>query len=248
MLRLRPIVTECLGRSPRSVMRDVLGVYGVNSEGPRRRSLSAQLKKLRSQPFVRVACVTIRPPGASSTPYVNVQRDLDRATDTFEQSCGVRVFCTASIVVNTGILGSNGMLDQSDCKGRGFLGIGGHDVSAEEDQLFDLGRGLGADIVCYFLPSGSTNPSLGGCAAHPKDRQGFWVQFGTSRWMFSHELGHLLGGLDHKSSNRNLMFRTPGSITATPPELTERQCEGPPSLPPGTAGVLNDPQVERCSE
>jgi len=228
-------------------MRDVLGVYGVNSEAPRARSLKSQLEKLRSKRFVRVACVTIRPPGGSTAPYVNVQRDLDRATDTFEQSCDVWVFCTASVVVTTGILGSNGMLDQSDCKGRGFLGIGGHDVSGEEDQLFDFGRNLGADIVCYFLPSGSTNPSLGGCAAHPKGRQGFWVQFGTSRWMFSHELGHLLGGLDHKGSNSNLMFRRPGSITATPPELTERQCEGSPALPPGTGGVRNDPQVEECS-
>lgn len=192
---------------------------------------------------MRVACVTIRPPGSPSVQYANQQRDLDSANDAFEQGCGLWIYCSGSQVVTTGILGTNGMLDQRDCNAGwvlDFIGIGDHEVSNEEDQLFSLGRDLGADIVGYFLPQGSTNPNLGGCAAHPGGRRGFWVAFGASQWMFAHELGHIVGDLGHRGSTDNLMFNTPGSITATPPEIKDDQCLHP------FGGVLRDRDVEEC--
>ncbi len=143
-----------IGRTPRSVLRDVFGVYGVNSAGTRRRSLREQLERLRTKPFVRVACVTVNPPGGGSAQYVNQQRDLDNATVTFEQGCGVWVYCAGAASVTSTLLGSNGILDQDDCNAGwllDFIGIGDHDVSDEEDDLFDLGRSLGARIIGYFV-------------------------------------------------------------------------------------------------
>ncbi|MGH3508525.1 MAG: hypothetical protein ACRDO2_15105 [Nocardioidaceae bacterium] len=249
---MRDTATGCLDRRPRSLLRDVFGVHGVNSEGARERSVRSQLKRIRTQPFVRVACVTIQPPGSANAPYTNLQRDLDRANDTFEQSCGVWIYCSGTQVVTTGILGSNGQLDQTDCNAGGpldILGIGDHEVSTEERLLFNIGRNLGANIVCYFLPGGSTNPNLGGCAAHPDNHRGFWVQFGSSRWMFAHELGHIVGNLSHRDSKSNLMWDTPGQITSTPPRITTLQCgDLPIPVPfPVDVGVKNDPDVELCA-
>jgi len=242
------IVLGCLGRQPRSLLRDVFGVYGSNSEGPRVRSLRTQLTRIRDRPFVRIACVTVQPTGSSGLQYQHQQRDLDRADETFEQGCGVWLYCADSRVVTTDILGSNGMLDQTDCNAGGplgFIGINDHEVSAEERQLFAFGRGSDANIVCYFLPGGSTNPGKGGCAAHPPGLRGFWVEFDTSRWMFAHELGHIVGNLGHAESKSNLMWRKPSQITETPPILTKAQCAIPSIA--FFSGVTLDPDVERCS-
>ena len=249
-LSVRDITSSCLRRQPRSVLRDVFGVYGVNSEGTRVRSLRKQLTRIRDRPYVRVVCVTIQPPGSLGAQYVNQQRDLDRADDTFEQRCGVWIYCAEARVATTGILGSNGMLDQRDCNAGGpldFLGINDHEVSSEERQLFAFGRDVGGNIVCYFLPGGSTNPGLAGCAAHPDGRRGFWVRFGSNHWVFAHELGHIVGNLRHTDTKSNLMWDTPREITSTPPQLTQLQCEGFPSFFGGRiGGVQNDRDIERC--
>lgn len=236
MVSVKETVQDGLGRPVRSVLRDVFGVQGVNSRGRRTRSLSEQLERIRTQAFVRVACVTIRPPGSSGE-YPQLQRDLDSANDTFLERCGVWIYCTASEVVTTDVLGNNVMLDQDDCNAGwllDFIGIGDHDVSHEEDHLFGLGRDLGADVVCYFLPQGSTDPTLGGCAAHPDGRRGFWVRFDESRWIFSHELGHVVGDLGHDDSTTNLMYDTPYKISVTPPVIKLYQC----------ADITQDPDIE----
>lgn len=248
-LSVREVTADCLGRQPEAALRDVFGVYGVNSLATRERSLRSQLTRIRTQPFVRIACVTIQPPGSAGTQYVNQQRDVDAADDTFSQRCGVWIYCSGSQVITTGVLGSNATLDQRDCNAGGpfdFIGINDHEVSGEERRLFDLGRDLGANVVCYFLPGGSTNPGLGGCAAHPDGRRGFWVGFQTSRWMLAHELGHVVGNLGHRGSRSNLMWPTPGQINSTPPQIDELQC-GAVDLPFDIpVGVQNDPDVERC--
>ena len=246
-LSVRDISSGCLGREPRSLLRDVFGVYGVNSEGTRIRSLRQQLTRIRDLPFVRVVCVTIQPPGSPGVQYVNQQRDLDRANDTYEQRCSVWIYCAAAQVARTSILGSNGMLDQTDCNAGGpldFLGINDHEVSLEELQLFTFGRNVGANIVCYFLPGGSTSTGPSGCAAHPDGRRGFWVKFGSGHWVFAHELGHIVGNLQHTNVKSNLMLHKTGEITSTPPQLTQFQCAGFPPRFPG--GVKNDPDMERC--
>lgn len=246
-ISIREVTSSCLGRQPRSLLRDVFGVYGPNTEGVRERSLREQLTRIRDRPFVRVACVTLQPPGGAGTQYANQQRDLDRASDTFEENCGLWIYCSGARVVTTGLLGTNGMLDQRDCNAGGpldFLGINDHEVSLEERGLFELGRELGADVVCYFLPGGSTSPGFAGCAAHPDGRRGFWVRFGSNRWVFAHELGHIVGNLRHAGSKSNLMWDTPSEITETPPRITKAQCAIPPNA--FLSGVLLDRDVEEC--
>jgi hypothetical protein len=129
----------------------------VNSEGARIRSLRQQLRRIRDLPFARVVCVTVQPPGSPGVQYVNQQRDLDRANDTYEQRCGVWIYCAAARIAVTSILGSNGMLDQSDCNAGGlldFIGINDHEVSLEERELFAFGRTLGATLCATSCPEG----------------------------------------------------------------------------------------------
>lgn len=272
---VRDVTSRCLGRRPRSVLKDVFGVYGRNILGTRARSLRDQLDRIQTKPFVRIACVTVRPPGSTAGQIATLQRDLDAANDTFEQRCafeglpplgeslispGFWVYCAGARVVRTGILGTNGTLDQRDCNAGwmlDFLGVGDHEVSKEEDDLFSLGRDLGASIVCYYLPrdpaipaSGGATSGLRGCAAHPGGRRGFWVGPNATQWTFAHELGHIVGNLGHSKSNSNLMFGGRGgtaSITSNPPRLSKRQCAGtfpPDPLSPG--GMINDRAVEGC--
>lgn len=240
-ISVRDTVQVRLGRPTMSVLRDVFGVQSVNSAGTRTRSLRQQLARIQDDQFVRVACVTVRPLGGSANPYVNLQRDLDNADDALFQSCGVWIYCVGSGVVETGELGVNGVLDQDDCNAGwllDFIGIGDHDVSAEEDDLFDLGRSLGANIVGYFIPGAVSG--LAGCAAHPGGRRGFWVSMaGSSQWTFGHELGHIVGDLGHSGDNRNLMFTPTASIVASPPEVSDVQC-----FLPLLGGVVHDPDVE----
>lgn len=249
-LSVKEVTSGCLDRQPRSVLRDVFGIYGSNSQGARRRSVRQQLERIRNRPFVRVACVTVRPQNSTAGQYANQQRDLDNANDTYLQRCGSWVYCSGSRVATTGILGTNGVLDQRDCNAGwllDFIGIGDHEVSREERDLFRLGRDLGADVVCYFL-SGATS-GLAGCAAHPDGRRGFWVsRSGSSQWTFAHELGHVVGNLGHVGSRSNLMSTPTSRINANPPGLSSFQCEGvrTPEFPDGIGGVIHDRDVERC--
>lgn len=235
-LSVRQVASDCLGRRPRSLLRDVFGVYGSN---PRQRSLRAQLTRIRTNPFVRVACVTVQPLGSTAGQDANQQRDLDNANDTLIQRCGIWVYCSGSRVIRTNILGANGIFDQRDCNAGWFLdfiGIGDHEVSGEERALFNLGRDLGADVTCYFLPQGATSGSAG-CAAHPDGRRGFWVGPTRSQWTFAHELGHVVGNLGHRNSRSNLMFGGGTvNINVTPPQLTSGQCDD----------IADDRDVEEC--
>jgi hypothetical protein len=104
-------------------------------------------------------------------------------------------------------------------------------VSTEEDELFDLGRGLGTDLVGYYIRSDTAG--FRGCAAHPPGRRGFWVGDSATDWTWIHETTHVVGNNLHVTDTDNLMFRSTSAITNLPPDLTEAQC----------TRILNDPAL-----
>jgi hypothetical protein len=236
-LSVKTIVNDCLGKAgPLSVQRDVLGVYG--DDNPQTRSLVQQLRLIQTAPFLRLAVVTIRPVGSTLGQSQNLQRDIDTANEVWQRDCGAWIYCVGSVVEVTNLLGTNGILNQNACP----LGVQAS-PSTEEDQLFDLGRNLGADVVGYYI-TGSTNPTLGGCSAFPQGRRGFWAGFNQSANMFAHELTHVIGLNPHPANDPNvpdndqdnLMWPTPGAITNLPPDLRPVQC----------ARVQGDGSVETC--
>jgi hypothetical protein len=217
-LSVKTIAADCLGKTPTlSIRRDILGVYGTDN--PQDRSLKERLNLIRNNAFVRVALVTIQ----GATP--SLQRDLDNANTVYQGECGDWVYCQDSITVSRPALL---VLDQDDCSGAG------HSVSDEEDELFDLGRALGADIVGYYINSSSGG--FAGCAAHPPGRRGFWVGASASPWTFAHELTHVVGDNAHVGNSDNLMFTPTANITNPPPDLTNGQCNR----------IGNDPDIESC--
>lgn len=236
-LSVRSIVDNCLGKSGQlSIRRDVMGVYG--NDNPQTRSLLERLRLIQSEPFLRLAVVTIRPPGSTQGQYQNLQRDLDVANEVWQRDCDAWIYCVGSVVEVTDLLGANGVLNQNACP------LGEQATpTAEEDQLFDLGRNLGADVVGYYI-TGSTNPTLGGCSAYPEGRRGFWAGFNQSRNMFAHELTHVIGLNPHPANDPdvpdndqdNLMWPTPGAITNLPADLRSAQC----------SRVRGDDSVETC--
>jgi hypothetical protein len=213
----------------------MFGVYGTNNVT---RSLLRQIKLIQTEPFIRVAVVTIRPPGSTQGQYQNLQRDLDVANEVWQRDCGAWIYCVGSVVAVTDLLGSNGILNQASCP----LGVQLNPTD-EELALFGLGRDLGADVVGYYI-AGSTNPNLGGCSAYPLGRRGFWAGFNTSRNMFAHELTHVVGLNPHPAQDPlvadndqdNLMWPTPGQITNPPPDLRAVQCRR----------IQSDDSVETC--
>lgn len=220
---VRSVLANCLGKTDdASLRRDLLCVYA--DDNPQTRSLKQRLDLLETAPFVRVALVTIE----GATP--NLQRDLDRGNAIYGVECGAWIYCTGSIAVDRPQLL---FLSQDDCKGSG------HSVSAEEDELFNLGRNLGATIVGYYIDGDSGG--FRGCAAHPPGRRGFWVGSSATQWTWVHELTHVVGDNSHVStsnpSNRdNLMWSNTGQITNPPPDLTEDQCDR----------INDDPAIEAC--
>lgn len=221
---VRSIASSCLGKSvPLSLLEDIFGVYGDNTQP---RSLKDQLDRIQNKPFVRVALVTIQ----GATP--NLQRDLDNANTVYRNECEAWVYCVGSRTVNHPHLL---WLDQDDCL------ASGHSVSDEEDELFDLGRDMGADIVCYYI---NGDGSFAGCAAHPSDRRGFWVGrpatpivAGSSPWTFAHEMTHVVGDNGHVTDTDNLMMDSGTSnITNPPPDLTSSQ----------RTRILDDGDMEEC--
>ena len=217
-LSVKSIAATCLGKStPLSIRRDILGVYAADN--PQNRSVKDRLELIQTRPFVRVALVTIQ--GATPT----LQRDLDNANVIYQGECDDWVYAQASITVNRPNLL---VLDQDDCLGSG------HSVSAEEDELFDLGRTLGANIVGYYI--NTSNGGFAGCAAHPPGRRGFWTGAGASPWTFAHELTHVVGDNGHVSNSSNLMFTPTAAITSPPPDLTTGQCNR----------IGKDPDIETC--
>ncbi|MGY9056067.1 MAG: hypothetical protein ACKVGZ_10775 [Alphaproteobacteria bacterium] len=132
---IRNVADNCLDKTGRlSVRQDIMGVYATDN--PQNRSVLQQMNRIQTVPFVKVALVTIS--GASP----NLQRDVDNGNTVYLGRCNVWLYPTDSITVTANNLL---ILDQDDCAGSG------HSVSAEEDTLFDLGRNLGADIVCYYI-------------------------------------------------------------------------------------------------
>lgn len=168
---------------------------------------------------VRVAVVTIQ--GANA----NLQRDLASGNRVYLSECGVLIEIVASITVDRPDLL---VLDQTDCLSSG------HQVSDEEDELFDLGRDLGADIVGYYIQGDTAG--FRGCAAHPPGRRGFWVGDTATEWTFVHELTHVVGDNAHVTNTDNLMFRNTGMLTNLPPDLTGSQC----------SRIRGDEDVARC--
>jgi hypothetical protein len=168
---------------------------------------------------VRVAVVTVQ--GANANP----QRDLNAGNRVYLVECGVWIDVVGRITVDRPDLL---ILDQTDCL------ADGHVVSEDEDELFDLGRDLGADIVAYYVQGDTAG--FRGCAAHPPGRRGFWVGDSATQWTFVHELTHVVGDNGHDSDTDNLMFRNTGMITSPPPDLTDDQCRR----------VTDDPAMGDC--
>lgn len=213
MVSLRTITEDCLDEDGTiSVREDVLGVLG--DDHPQDRSLLEQVDRIQNDPFVRVAVVTIRPPGATAGQYAHLQRDLDNANTVFQNECGTWVYPVGSRVVTTDLLGKERMLDQNDCRWT-------HYPSREEEQLFDLGRDMGANLVCYCI--GGSVLGGEGCASHPRGQPGFWIDPDPGEWTFAHELGHLLGDNTHVRNKSNLMYAGK-SVQNPPPNLNSNQC------------------------
>jgi hypothetical protein len=207
---IRNLASNCLDKTGRlSIREDILGVYG--NDNPQDRSVLERINLIQTTPFVKVALVTIQGAGPQ------IQRDLDNGNAVYQNECDVWIYPTDSItVVNNGLL----IFDQDDCRGSG------HSVSDDEDELFDLGRNLGADIVCYYV----NNPNPFGCAAHPPGRRGFWVGPGASPWTWVHELTHVVGDNPHIDFGApcnlgNLMTECgTNNINVPLPDLNATQC------------------------
>jgi len=220
---VRSAVASRLGKSGvLSLKRDVFGVY--HNDHPQSRSLLGRMELIQTKPLVRVAQLSVLGGEQAGS---KLQLDLDNANSIYQRECdGAWIYCTGSEIVFRLDLA---FLDQDDCL------LFGHSVSAEEDQLFDLGRDLGANIVGYYITSSSV--LAGGCAAHPADRPGFWLGLtetqGSPEVAFAHELTHVVGQNDHVSTPAdNLMTQaTDKPVTST---LTPAQ----------VARILSDPDME----
>jgi hypothetical protein len=163
-----------------------------------------------------VSVVTILGANAS------MQSDVDNGNIVWGGECGVFVDVVVQVTVDDPDLL---VLAQSDCA------ASGHVVSAEEDELFDLGRNTGADVVVYYIQSDTAG--FRGCAAHPPGRRGAWVGDAATDWTFIHELTHVVGDNPHEDDTDNLMWRNTGQLTNLPPDLTDGQCRR----------ILNDPAL-----
>lgn len=152
----------------------------------------------------------------------NVVSDIDRANVVWGNEIGVFVDVIANLEIDRPDLV---VLTQNDCSGIG------HVVSDEEDELFDLGRGLGTDLVGYYIREGIGGAR--GCAAHPPGRRGFWVGDTATEWTFIHEATHVVGRNFHVGDTDNLMFGSTAGITNLPPDLDENQ----------KTKILNDPAL-----
>ena len=228
---VRAVADSCLDRrGTLSLKRDVFGVYGNNDQT---RSLREQLRLIQTAPFVRLAVVTLRPPGSTLGQYENLQRDLDAANEIWQRDCGAWIYCVGSVVDASGIIGANVVLDQP---GGCPLGVQ-ENPSTEETALFNLGRNLGADVVGYYT-NGSQNPNFGCCAAFPQGHPGFWVRIASANQpqgqnFFAHELTHVIGLNPHPENDPdvpdndqdNIMWRAPRTISNLPPDLRSVQCD-----------------------
>jgi hypothetical protein len=224
---VRTAVADRLGKSGTvSLKKHVFGIY--SDDNPQKRSLLKQMDLIASKPLVRVAQVTVIG-GTIVTPTPRPQRDLDNANTIYQRECGAWVYCEGHTTIDRIDLT---FLDQDDC-----LGGSDHSVSADEADLFSLGRGLGANIVCYYI--WSCTLVAGGCSAQPPGLRGFWLGSGPTNRpasplaAFAHELTHNVGHNPHVTKPpSNLMTQTPGKDEHS--TLTKDQCQR----------ILADPDME----
>jgi hypothetical protein len=223
---VRTAVTDRLGKSGTvSLKKDVFGIY--SDDNPQSRSLLKQMDLIKNKPLVRVAQVTVVG-GAVVTPTPRPQRDLDNANEIYQRECDAWVYCEGNITVDRIDLT---FLDQDDCL------LSGHSVSTDEAELFDLGRGLGANLVCYYIWSSTL--VAGGCSAHPPGRRGFWLGSGPNNSpasplvAFAHELTHNVGNNPHVTKPTNDLMTTAAGKQVTS-VLTDAQVKR----------ILADPDME----
>ena len=153
-----------------------------------------------------------------------IQRDINACNEVWGGEAGIFIIVDANLIIDRPNLL---ILTQTDCLANG------HIVSAEEDELFDLGRGLGPDVVGYYIQSDVAG--FLGCAAHPVGRRGFWVADSASAfdYTFAHELGHVVGDNAHIINTDNLMHPFANQMTNPPPDLNGSQIER----------ILRDPAI-----
>lgn len=147
----------------------------------------------------------------------DVSGDVDAANVVWGDECEVFVDVLERLTVDRPNLLT---LTQDDCNAIG------HVVSDEEDELYSLGRDLGADVVGYYIRRSATSSGILGCAAHPPGRRGFWVKGATpDQFVLAHEAAHVVGNNSHVSGiTDNLMTPfSPG--TNPPPDLNANQCQ-----------------------
>ena len=147
----------------------------------------------------------------------NVDRDVAATNVIWGNECEVWVDVLDRVIVNRPDLL---FLSQEDCKAVN------HVVSDEENELYSIGRGLGADVVGYYIERSSFGDGVLGCAAHPPDRRGFWVVHDTNLdFIWAHEATHVVGDNGHIADTNNLMHPYAGQVVNLPPDLRQAQCE-----------------------
>ena len=140
----------------------------------------------------------------------NVVRDVDNANAIWSAECRLFVDVLAELVVDRVDLL---VLDQNDCV------LFGHVVWAEEDALYDFGRGR-SDLVGYYIQGDVAG--FAGCAAHPSVDAVFGLEtalrHGRSLRDDARRGDHFMW------ATANLMFTPTASITNPPLDLTDDQC------------------------
>ena len=155
----------------------------------------------------------------------DIDGDIDAANQVLGDECEVFVDVIDRITVDRPNLLT---LSQDDC-----LAVG-HVVSSEEDELYLLGRGLGTEVVGYYIGSSAISSGILGCAAHPPGRRGFWVKASTSDpFVLAHEAVHVVGDNPHVFGDTDNLMTPFSPGTNPPPDLDQNQCER----------ILNDPAL-----
>jgi hypothetical protein len=147
----------------------------------------------------------------------DVDRDIDAANVVWGSECEVFVDVIERLTVDRPNLLT---LTQDDCNAFG------HVVSDEEDELYSLGRGRGADVVGYYIRRSAAGSGILGCAAHPPGRRGFWVQGTTpDQFVLAHEAAHVVGNNSHVFGNTDNLMTPFSPGTNPPPDLIAEQCQ-----------------------
>jgi hypothetical protein len=147
----------------------------------------------------------------------DVARDVQTANAVWGAECEVWIDVVGRVTASRPDLL---VLSQEDCLATD------HVVSDDEDQLYSIGRGLGADVVAYYIDRSSFGDNVLGCAAHPPERRGFWTVDTTSfDFVWAHEVTHVVGRNPHVVDTNNLMYPFADEVTNLPPDLNGDQCQ-----------------------